>query len=35
MGVGAAVRESDELGKSVGAFGTAEEGRVAALGLGN
>lgn len=35
MGVGAAVGEGDELGEGVGAFGPAEEGRVAALSLGN
>ncbi len=35
MGVGAAVGEGDELGEGIRAFGPAEEGRVAALGLGN
>jgi len=30
--VGAAVREGDELGEGVGAFGAAEEGGVAGLG---
>ena len=31
MGVGAAVREGDELGEGVGALGAAEEGRVPEL----
>lgn len=35
MCIGAAIGEGDELCECVGAFGTAEEGRVAALGLGN
>ena len=35
MSVGAAVGEGDELGKGVRAFGPAEEGRVAALALGD
>lgn len=35
MGVGAAVGEGDELGEGVRAFGPPDEGRVAALALGN
>ena len=31
MGEGAAVRQGDELGEGVGAFGAAEEGGVAEL----
>ena len=34
MRVGAAVGEGHELGECVGAFGAAEEGGVAGLGLG-